>query len=183
VPLSTLIMVAEMTGGYGLIVPSMLASALSFMVQRTVGARFRYPRLYESQVEGRLDSPVHHQRLVQGAMRILGGEAASSIRNINLPDLSNLLQFGRPIHIHEGKGRVFAYNLDAEDGSFVGRKAEGTFNALVGLALVAVVRGEEVLPPDHVGPLEQGDLLIIAASEEAYSAFVQAQGERTASDR
>jgi len=177
VPLSTLVMVAEMTGGYGLIVPSMLASALSFMVQRTVGARFRYPRLYESQVEGRLDSPVHHRRLVEGALRILGGEAAPNIRDVNLPDLSDLLKVGRPISIHGGKGRVFAYNLDSADGFLVGREAEEAFEAQAGLSLVAVVRGEEVLPPAQAGMLEQGDCLIMAASEEAHGEFLRIHGE------
>lgn len=182
VPLSTLIMVAEMTGGYGLIVPSMLASALSFLVQRTVGARFRYDRLYESQVEGRLDSPVHHQRLVQGALRILGGETSATIQDINLPDLSGLLKAGRPISIHGGKGRVFALNLDSADGFLVGREAGEAFKAQAGLSLVAVVRGEEVLPPAQVETLEQGDRLIIAASQEAYAEFMQAQHEKAAPD-
>ncbi len=177
VPLSTLIMVAEMTGGYGLIVPSMLASALSFMVQRTVGARFRYPRLYESQVEGRPDSPVHHRRLVQGALRILRGEEATNVRDINLPDLRDLLKVGRPIRIHGGKGRVFAFNLDSADGLLVGREAGEAFKVQAGLSLVAVVRAEEVLAPAQAGTLEQGDCLILAASEEAYAEFLRLHGE------
>jgi CIC family chloride channel protein len=182
VPLSTLIMVAEMTGGYGLIVPSMLATSLSFLVQRTVGARFRYDRLYESQVEGRLDSPVHHHRLVQGALRILGGEAASNIRDIDLPDLDDLLRLDRPIRIHDGKGRVFAITLESEDGSLAGREAGEVFQAGSGLILVAVVRGEDVVAPGHAGPLEQGDRLIIAGEDQAYLAFVQTHRKTAASD-
>ena len=173
VPLSTLIMVAEMTGGYGLIVPSMLASALSFMVQRAVGANFRYDRLYESQVEGRLDSPVHHQRLIQGALRILGGDAGRQLKGISLPDLSHLLRVDRPIKIHDGKGRIFAHVLNGPDGTLVGREAAAAFESLAGLTLVAVVRGEEVLSSDSAGSLEHGDRLILAASEDAYSAFMQ----------
>ncbi len=172
-----------MTGGYGLIVPSMLASALSFVVQRTAGARFRYSRLYESQVEGRLDSPVHYHRLVQGAMRILSGETASNVRNINLPDLSNLLRFDNTITIHGGKGRVFAFTLDSEDGSLVGQGVEEAFKVLAGLTLVAVVRGEEVLPPHQVEILEQGDRLIIAGGEETYAEFIQSHGEAAAPER
>ncbi|HSB80631.1 MAG TPA: chloride channel protein [Candidatus Methylomirabilis sp.] len=177
VPLSTLIMVAEMTGGYGLIVPSMLASVLSFTVQRTVGSRFRYSHLYESQVEGRLDSPVHHQRLVQGALQILEAKTIRDLPGISLPDLSNLLRFGQPINIHGGKGRIFAFALDSEDGSLVGRDAEKAFGSLRDVTLIAIVRSEEVLPPGQVGPLEQGDRLIIAASEEAYGEFLRAQAE------
>ena len=174
VPLSTLIMVAEMTGGYGLIVPSMLASVLSFTVQRTVGKRFRYTRLYESQVEGRLDSPVHHHRLVQGALRILEAKTIRDLPGISLPDLSNLLRFGRPITIHGGKGRIFTFSLESEDGSLVGHDGDEAFRPLPDTALIAIVRSEEVLPAGQVGPLEQGDLLIIAASEEASGEFMRA---------
>jgi len=44
----TLIMVAETTGGYGLIVPSMLATTIAFVVERTISTGFKYPRLYEA---------------------------------------------------------------------------------------------------------------------------------------
>ncbi len=71
VPIATLIMVSEMTGGYGLIVPSMLATTIAFVVQRTVSARFRYPRLYEAQVELRSDSPTHHESLLRAAFAVL----------------------------------------------------------------------------------------------------------------
>jgi chloride channel protein, CIC family len=182
VPLSTLIMVAEMTGGYGLIVPSMLASVLAFTVQRTVGARFRYSRLYESQVEGRLDSPVHHQRLVQGALRILEAKTIRDLPGISLPDLSNLLRFGQPITIHGGKGRIFAFALDSEDGSLVGRDADEVFRSLPDALLVAVVRSEEVLPSGQIGALEQGDRLIVAASQEAYSEFLRSHDEPVPAD-
>jgi len=40
---------------------SMSATSVAFVVQRTVGARFRYPRLYEAQVELLKDSPTHHK--------------------------------------------------------------------------------------------------------------------------
>lgn len=173
VPIATLIMVAEMTGGYGLIVPSMLATSLSFLVQRTLVARARYPRLYESQVESRQDSPVHHLRIVQGAFRLLEGEA---IRNsgITLPDLSNLLRYGRSIGIHGGKGRIFSFEVESADGLLVGRSLEEAFAAKKGLVPIAVVREEEVLPPGHAGPIEVGDRLLIAANDEAYADFTQA---------
>jgi chloride channel protein, CIC family len=174
-PLATLIMVAEMTGGYGLIVPSMLATSLSFVVQRTVGARFRYPRLYEAQVEGRLDSPVHHLRLVEGAFRILEERAPLDLRGVILPDLSHLLRFGQSIGIHGGKGRIFSVSLDGAESPLAGRLPGEAFAGQDGLLPIAVVRGEEVLAPGQAGPIEVGDRLIIAASDQAYLAFMQAQ--------
>jgi CIC family chloride channel protein len=177
VPLATLIMVAEMTGGYGLIVPSMLASSLSFMVQRTLTTRARYPCLYEAQVEARVDSPAHHVRLLQGAFRILEKAGIQDLRGVSFPDLNNLLRFGQPIAIHGGKGRIFTITITSPDSPLVGHPATEVNGAKGGIALIAVLRGEEVLPPGHGGPLEQGDTLIIAAGDQAYAEFMQRFGQ------
>ncbi len=177
VPLSTLIMVAEMTGGYGLIVPAMLASSLSFLTQRALTVRARYPRLYEAQVESRLDSPVHQLRLVQGAFRILGSPAGRGLQGISLPDLDALLRFGIPIRIHGGRGYVFAVTLESPGDPLIGLQPGEAIGEKQGLVLVAVIRGEEMLPPGNGGLLEPGDTLIIAASEEGYRRFVETRGE------
>jgi CIC family chloride channel protein len=52
VPIASLIMVAEMTGGYSLIVPMMIVSSLSYLLLGSVS-------LYEKQVPTRVDSPAH----------------------------------------------------------------------------------------------------------------------------
>jgi CIC family chloride channel protein len=52
VPIASLIMVAEMTGGYALIVPLMIVSVISYLL---LGAT----SLYEKQVPSRVDSPAH----------------------------------------------------------------------------------------------------------------------------
>ena len=51
-PIAALIMVAEMTGGYSLILPMMIVSALSFLLLGRTS-------LYEKQVATRVDSPAH----------------------------------------------------------------------------------------------------------------------------
>lgn len=51
-PIAALIMVAEMTGGYNLILPMMIVSALSYLLLGPVS-------LYEKQVPTRIDSPAH----------------------------------------------------------------------------------------------------------------------------
>jgi chloride channel protein, CIC family len=176
VPLSTLIMVAEMTGGYGLIVPSMLATTLSFMVQRAIGSRFRYSRLYESQVEGRLDSPVHHRRLVRGALRILEQKTVKDLGNVGLPDLCRLLRVGGWIGIHHGQGRIFSVDLESGEGSLVGKTWEQAFASGNATRLVAVVRGRGVLAPDDAGQLQMGDSLILVGDSQAYSDFLRTHG-------
>jgi CIC family chloride channel protein len=52
VPIASLIMVAEMSGSYNLLVPMMLVSSVAFLLTRGVS-------IYEAQVPGRIDSPAH----------------------------------------------------------------------------------------------------------------------------
>lgn len=52
VPIAALIMVAEMTGGYNLIVPMMIVSSLAYLL-------LGHTSLYEKQVFSRIDSPAH----------------------------------------------------------------------------------------------------------------------------
>jgi CIC family chloride channel protein len=52
VPIASLIMVAEMTGGYVLIVPLMIVSIISYLLLGQIS-------LYEKQVPSRVDSPAH----------------------------------------------------------------------------------------------------------------------------
>jgi len=52
VPIASLIMVAEMTGGYSLIVPLMIVSTISYLLLGDVS-------IYEKQVAARIDSPAH----------------------------------------------------------------------------------------------------------------------------
>jgi CIC family chloride channel protein len=69
-PLSALIMVSEMTLGYGLLVPLMLATA---------GAYVLVPRrlsLFKSQVDARVDSPAHEGEFVAGALERIRVEEA-----------------------------------------------------------------------------------------------------------
>jgi chloride channel protein, CIC family len=53
VPFASVIMVMEMTGSYGLLVPSLLVATMAYLFLP------RGTKLYENQVASRLDSPVH----------------------------------------------------------------------------------------------------------------------------
>jgi CIC family chloride channel protein len=52
VPISALIMVAEMTGSYGLLVPTMLVAAIAYLITGKI-------TIYENQVAHRIESPAH----------------------------------------------------------------------------------------------------------------------------
>lgn len=59
VPVATTVMVAEMTGGYKLMAPAMLATAIAYLVQVELSRRTRYISLYEAQVASGAFSPAH----------------------------------------------------------------------------------------------------------------------------
>lgn len=68
-PLSIILMVSEMTGNYGFIVPSMFICILAYVLNRDV-------RLYRSQLPSRFDAPVHRGAMISG---ILSNLRASDI--------------------------------------------------------------------------------------------------------
>lgn len=53
VPIATLFMVSEMTGGYHLLAPAALVVTLSYLIQVTLAQRFTYKSLYEAQLPTR----------------------------------------------------------------------------------------------------------------------------------
>ena len=59
VPIATMVMVAEMTGGYKLMAPTMVAVVISFLLQTWLTRKARYPSLYEAQLPGPTDSPIY----------------------------------------------------------------------------------------------------------------------------
>jgi len=65
VPFASVIMVMEMTGSYGLLVPSLLVAAIAYV--------FLPPRLglYENQVPGRIDSPAHLGSFATDILRLV----------------------------------------------------------------------------------------------------------------
>jgi CIC family chloride channel protein len=68
-PIGALLMISEMTSGYGLLVPLMLSCAIAFMlVPRRVS-------IYREQVEGSLDSPAHLDRYLLRLRASLGAAA------------------------------------------------------------------------------------------------------------
>lgn len=83
VPIAMLLMVAEMTGGYQLLVPAGLAVMLSFLIQIKFSSFFKYGSLYEAQVAGRIDSPAHRSENVQIAVRLLDEGKVSLPPQIN----------------------------------------------------------------------------------------------------
>jgi CIC family chloride channel protein len=174
-PISTLIMVAEMTGGYALIVPAMLANTVAFVVQRTLTHGRRYETLYEHQVPTREDSAAHRGVFVRRALQMLeGGSFEPS--ELTLPRLVSLLRFGEPIPVTEKAGMLVAVAVrpgSALDGVTVAE----SIGRMEGATAVAVLREEEMSIARGPTRIEAGDQVIAIARRPSYEILRRAAGE------
>jgi len=161
VPVATLLMVAEMTGGYVLLVPAGLAVMLSFVIQTKLSSFLRYRSLYEAQVAARADSPAHRAEQVQIALKLLDEETFSLPPETNHLHLAALLQSGVALDFPDGS-RLMAGVLRPES-AWVGKavQARPADAAVDHSRLVSVLRGSSVLlaRPDLV--LQPGDRLVL----------------------
>jgi CIC family chloride channel protein len=171
-PISTLIMVVEMTRGYGLIVPAMLANVLAFLVQSAVTVHARYPTLYENQVPTREESPAHRGVFVRRAIQMME-EGALDPRDLTLPRLVHLLSYGKPVRLGQGGGLLVSLEI-AEGSPFAGRTVADTIGTREGTTAVAVLRADDLLIPRGPTELFAGDQLIALATPEAYEGLLGA---------
>lgn len=162
VPIATMMMVTEMTGGYSLLVPSTFAVLLSYLVQVRLLRGERIRGLYEAQVLTRADSPAHHERHLEIALRILR-EKGLGPEESDDRQLLDAVQAG------------FAPSLPGDRRFFMGRLWDGsglTGNALgevrqrlseQGIFVLAVLRDEHMVAPrlDTVFRATDGVILVV----------------------
>ena len=167
VPIATMMMVTEMTGGYTLLVPAALAVMLSYLVQTRLSQRLRYRSVYEAQVPSRADSPAHHTQHLAIAMRILREQNLSNLDELGELDLVSLLRSGIPVELAGGR-RLLIGRLRPES-SFVGTAVASSGRELAGAStnIIALLRGEHMLVPRADTVLQAGDRLVLVADESA----------------
>jgi CIC family chloride channel protein len=166
VPIATLMMVTEMTGGYTLLVPSALAVMVAYMVQHRLVAGRRFGRLYEAQVGRRADSPAHHSEHLQIALDLLQQRKVITADHAGQLDLLGLLRSGIPVEL-PGKRRLTIQVLKPSS-PLVGQPAAASELTADGeTRLFAIIREERMLGPRHDVHLAAGDRLLLLTSEEA----------------
>ena len=167
VPIATLLMVAEMTGGYQLLVPAGLAVMLSYLIQVNLSSFFKYGSLYKAQVAGRADSPAHRAENVRIAVRLLEQGKVSLPPRLTHLHLAALLQSGLALDLADGS-QLVAGALRPES-PWVGKQIQSRplSGRVAEAKIVAVVRGKSVMlaRPDTV--LQPGDRLLLIAPQEA----------------
>ena len=164
VPIATLMMVTEMTGGYTLLVPAALAVVISYLVQRRLSEGLRYRSLYEAQVESRADSPAHHSHHLEIALRILREHQPQDVTSVGEIDLVSLLRSGIPVEL-AGDRRLVVGVLQP-DSPYVGTTVAVSGRQLGGgdANIIAILRGEHMTVPNAKMRFEAGDRLILVVS-------------------
>jgi CIC family chloride channel protein len=163
-----MVMVAEMTGGYQLIMPTMLAVAVSYLVQMGLTRNLKYPTLYEAQEPIPADSPANTEmfsEIIADFLRKnrmqLDGRTISQHLTLALADGA-----GIPL----GRGHELLYRVTLDPGtSAAGQQVREI--ACSDAVIVAVLRGENEIVPGAGTVLQVGDELLIAATPEAMADF------------
>jgi len=174
VPLATLIMVAEMTGGYRLIVPTMLAVALSYVIQDTLTRRSKYPTLYEWQVAHPGDSPVHQQEYYQAVLKLLRQRVVTLDPTILDREFVDRLSRGEPVPMvgrHE-----FVYMTEVPADCPVANKKLRELKLPSDVLIAGVMHDERASIPDGDTMLEEGDRLTVVATQDSMASFKRLLG-------
>lgn len=167
VPIATLLMVTEMTGGYQMLVPAALAITIAYFVQKAFSADLKYPTLYEGQVEGRPDSPAHQAEHLEIAIQLLAGRRIVVPESISHLDLRALLETGIPIDL-PGNRRLLIDTVEA-DSAYIGKRAWELFpvERREEMDLIAVFRKRDLIFPRAKTRFQAGDRILLIASNNA----------------
>ncbi len=173
VPIATLLMVAEMTGGYQLLVPASLAVMLSFLIQTQLSSFFKYTSLYEAQVAGRPDSPAHQAEHVQIALRLLDQGKISLPPQITHLHLAALLQSGLALDLPDGSQLVAGALRPESPWAGKQMQSRNLTGPLADSRVVAILRGKSVMLPRPETVMQPGDRLLLIVSPQAQIELAQ----------
>jgi CIC family chloride channel protein len=172
VPIATLLMVLEMTGGYQLLVPAGLAVMLSFVIQINLSSYFKYGSLYEAQVEARSDSPAHIAEHVQIALRLLERGKITLPLPITHLHLASLLRSGVALDLSDGS--QLTVGALRPESPWVGKQLQSRAlsGSLADSKVAAILRGKTVIRARSETVLQPGDRLLMIAPQQAQEALL-----------
>lgn len=170
VPIATLLMVTEMTGGYQLLVAAALAVIFSSLVQNLASSSLKYKSLYEAQVPTRPYSPSHYLEDVQIALDLLGKPGLPAGLDFRGLDLLSLLTSGVPVSLPDGK-RVRIGVLKPTSPCVGQSITAGCLGGKDEVEVILVLRGNRALWPHPDLALEAGDRLVALMSDSGWSSL------------
>ncbi|MEO8123929.1 MAG: chloride channel protein, partial [Burkholderiales bacterium] len=170
VPIAAMVMVIEMTGGFTLIMPTMVAVAIAFLVQLLLSRNAKYPTIYECQAPTPADSPVYREVFYQAAADLLRRQSVHLDRDILSSELQAALDRGEGVALRRRQEQL--YSLVVPTGSPVsGKEVRSLGLADMGALIVGVIRGEGDIIPNGSTRLQVQDGLLVAATDDSIGAF------------
>ncbi len=166
VPLATMIMVTEMTGGYTLLVPAGMAVMISYLVQVALSSPLKYKSLYEAQVPVRFNSPAHQLEQVENVFRILENHPFQFPTSIDRIDLRDLLIMGAPLSLPDEHQLIFlALRMNSP---IIGKEAQAIFSPEIAnqVYIIAFFREGHFIMPDQNPVLKPGDRVLAVVTQE-----------------
>ncbi|MEJ2009249.1 MAG: chloride channel protein, partial [Acidobacteriota bacterium] len=166
VPIATLVMVMEMTGGYRLLGAAALAVLISYLVQTRLSSflKLKYRSMYEAQVPDRAHSPAHYAEYLRLGLSLLGKSTVPESDQLARLNVLSLLRSGISIDLPEGR-QILGCQVRPES-SYIGQpirkcsEEAGEEN----VDIVVILRGHDVLLPNPESVFKQGDRLLAIAS-------------------
>jgi len=167
VPIATMMMVTEMTGGYHLLVPATLAVLISYLVQIRLSSRLQYRSVYEAQVQNRASSPAHHTAHLEIALSILRQRGMQDAPEGSTQEMLQPLRSGLPVPLPAGKRLVVA--ALKKTSPFVSKPIQDFLPGLQehDTTIIAIIRGEHMMAPRHDLVVEAGDRAILVSTVSA----------------
>lgn len=170
VPIATLLMVTEMTGGYQLLVAAALAVILSSLLQNVLSSTLKYKSLYEAQVPSRVYSPAHYLEYVRVALDLLKTRGLPGSLGDRGVELLSLLSSGVPVSLADGK-RI-RIGVVRPKSPCVGQAiTAGCLKGQDEVEFILVLRGNRALWPHADLKLEAGDRLIAVTSDSDWASL------------
>ncbi|HVB32799.1 MAG TPA: chloride channel protein [Patescibacteria group bacterium] len=167
VPIASLIMVTEMTGGYRLFVPAAFAVLVAYLLQSQLSSRLKYKSLYEGQVEGRAASPARYAANIRVALDLLKQRGVPRVAKVGHLNLVTLLDSG--VSLKLSGGREMSIAALPPHSSLRGQLLDTFIDSITPekVEVVAILREGRTVLPGPETRLQEEDRLLLFSSRKA----------------
>jgi len=175
-PLATIIMVAEMTGGYTLLVPTILGVLISHLVHSQLNSMFKikYISLYEAQLINKEFSPIYQMEKIRDILICNAAILNFDKKVLNNEDILGLLESGIPVQVNEKDYLFFGrFNKSVE----LKPDDTGYFKEYKNVRIIYVFRNGRWFHASLLNKLHPGDEVIVMGRKKDLNAI---QNEFTA---
>lgn len=166
VPIATLVMVMEMTGGYRLLGAAALAVLVSYLVQTRLSSflKLKYRSMYEAQVPSREQSPAHYAEYLRVGLNLLGKQKVRESEHLAHLNVMSLLGAGISVDLPEG--RQILGCMVGPESTYIGQRVRKCSDEAgeKDVDIVVIVRDQDVLLPNPESVFKSGDRLLVIVS-------------------